>query len=177
MSHSPFATLFLELQKQIQAHVREIRFIEQEFGQLEMEHPPVTFPCVLIDFPEWRYEDAGENLQFAQGNVRIRLAFETFSQTSSITPATAKSQGLKFYDIEWQLYQCLQGWKPEQYGYLSRTAVATEQRDDNLRVRIMEFGCSYQDCSAMPIYRKVKMPPLNIETTILNGDNLSGAPE
>lgn len=173
MNTSPFGTLFTAIQDRIKLQVPEIRFIEQDLGQLEFERPPVVYPCALIDFTDWTFEDAGENLQFAQGSINIRLAFEAFSTTHNITPDTFKNKALHYYDLEWKLYKSLQGWKPEKYGYLLRTAAATEPREDNLRVRVLQFSCGFEDLSAMSKYQKVNLKPLHIDTTIQDADTFS----
>lgn len=159
---SPFGTLFTLLQQRIKTQVPEIRYIEQDLGQLETEHPPVTYPAILIDFNDWTFEDAAEGLQLATGTVSLRLAFEAFSLTSNMSPESFRNKALHFYDLEWQLYKALHGYKAEQYGHLMRTTVATETREDNLRVRLINFSCHFEDFMAQATYSLTDLPPLEI---------------
>lgn len=162
---SPFSTLFLAIQAQLKAQIPEIRFIEQDFGQLEMENPPVSFPCVLIDFSNWQYEQAGENLQFANGIVNVRFAIQVWSYTSNLTPSEWQEKGLSFYDLEWTIYKVLQTFQPDGYDALTRVSVQTEKRRDNLRVREMKFSTGFQDMEAMPDYQTAPLPPIDFQSS------------
>ena len=177
---SPFAILFIALQQRIKEKVPSIRWIDQNLGQLESaERPPVSFPCVLIDFDEWNFEDLSELVQTAAGNIIIRLAFAPFSAINNVTPTAYKLKALQFYEIECQLYKALHGWAPSltaemlsdfsndvnddfggmqglledaegwNFGSLIRTAAITEKREDLFRVRVMPFSLAFEDYSAM----------------------------
>lgn len=112
---SPFSTLLIALQDRIKTQIPDIRWIDQDLGQLENygDRPAVSFPCVLIDFQNFQYEDASDLIQFAEGTVNFRLAFAPFSNTNSLTPVSYQEKALQFYDLEWALYKALHGWKPE----------------------------------------------------------------
>lgn len=157
--NSPFSTLFLAIQTQLADLVPAVKWIDQDLGQLELERPPVNYPCLLVDFDEFKYDDAGEAIQFAEGFVSIRLAFQAWSNTNSVTPSQWKEKGLSFYDIEWAVYKALHGWKPEKYGYLMRVSANTEQREDNLRVRVLRFSINFEDFSACKEYSSAHLPP------------------
>lgn len=155
---SPFATLLIALQERITSQVPAIRWVDQDFGQMEVEQPPVSFPCCLIDFDTFKFEDNGEAEQFADGLVTLRLGFTPFSQTNNITPTEWKEKGLTYYDLEYQLYKALHGWKPESYGYMMRVSAETERREDVIRVRVIRFSCSFFDQGAMPTYGSAPKP-------------------
>ena len=172
---SPFGTLLIALQDRLKAKVPAIRWIDQDTGQLEVqaERPPVSFPCVLIDFENFLFEDAGEAIQFASGTVLLRLAWPPFSQTNNVTPAEWKEKGLAYYDIEWAIYKALHGWKPGattplpeggRYGYMMRVSSETEKRDmDILRVRALRYSITFEDYNASPEYNMAPMPPADIQ--------------
>lgn len=148
---SKFATLFLLLQARIQAQVPEIKHIDVEMSQLEAyeQRPAVAFPCVLIDFNNFEFKDNGDNSQAAEGEVNIRLAFAPRSNTSQSTPSLWKEKGLQYLELEWKLHRALHGWHPNDnaFGSFNRLGVATERRDDDLRVRNMRYGVAFEDDS------------------------------
>lgn len=173
--NSPFSTLLIALQARLKTLVPELKWIDQELGQLEQERPTVAFPCALIDFNEWSYEDASEAIQFASGVVSLRLAFPAWSNTNDKTATLWKEKGLAFYDLEWRIYQALHGWKPTLpsiggvgggYGYMMRMTTNTEEREDNIRVRVLRFSCNFEDFSAQPQYQR-GTPSEEIEFTAL----------
>lgn len=163
---SPFSTLFLQLQVRLSTQVPALKFIDQELGQLENygDRPPVSWPCCLIDFDGFAFEDAGQAIQFAEGEIILRLGFPPFSNTSGATPLLWKEKALAYYDIEWAIYKALHGWKPEHYGYVLRVAAATERREDNIRVRVLRYKVSFEDYNASPVYQK-ENPSEDIEFT------------
>jgi len=147
--NSPFATIFLALQQRIQAEVPTIVYIDQDLGQLRSKaRPPVSWPCVLLDFEDFSFENLGENVQTATGTVVLRLGFEPHSNSSQATPLPYIQQAIAYYDIEWALHKAIQGWSPATtLGSFSRTSAATQTRSDNYRVREIRYSIAFEDYS------------------------------
>lgn len=145
---SPFSKLYTATMQRITDVMPDIKFISQDLGQLDFydERPPVTFPCALIDISEAAYEDAANDMQLVNANVTIRLAHATYSDVSNLPNAQVRELGLKYYETEHQLGNGLHNWQPphDELGVLTRTATATEKRDDNIRVRVMTFSTCMQ---------------------------------
>lgn len=164
-----FAQMFLELQARITEMVPEIRFVEQDFGQLEspddMGRYPVSWPCVLIDFPDTKYSDLSNNVQEADDvMINLRLGFPAFSYTSSLQPVHIREQGLKFLEIENRIYQQLHSWAPDELCQpLARRFALTEKREDLLRVRVIGFTTRFEDHNATPAKLRVAKPPLDLD--------------
>lgn len=166
--NSPFAHLFLSLQERIQAEVSAISYIDHDLGQLSNKsRPPVSWPCVLIDFDDFRFKNLGENVQTAKGIVVLRLAFSPYAASSGITPTAIKEQALNYYDIEWELHKCLHGWSPgEEFGSLSRTsALIPHENIGNLRIRELRYKISFDDYSTKP-QQQFAPASLVVETAI-----------
>ncbi|MES2701817.1 MAG: hypothetical protein V4649_04215 [Bacteroidota bacterium] len=145
---SPFAKLFLEVQEQIKREVPAVAHIDQDLGQLSRSRPPVSWPCVLVDFENFRFKNLGENVQTAKGTVVLRLAFAPHSNTTAATPAPYKEQALSYYDIEWHLHKALHGWTPgDEYGSMVRTSAITQDRADSYRVRELRYKIAFDDYS------------------------------
>jgi hypothetical protein len=151
--NSPFANIFLAIQQQIQASVTTITYIDQDLGQLKTAtaRPPVSWPCVLIDFEEFNFDNMGENIQTAKGTVVLRLGFAPYSSSTQVTPTAYIQQAIGYYDIEWALHQAIQGWAPGgDYGHLIRTSASTQKRTDNYRVRELRYSIAFEDYSTKP---------------------------
>lgn len=149
--NSPFANIFLAIQARIQSNVTAIAFIDQDLGQLKNARPPVSWPCVLIDFEDFSFKNLAENVQTAEGTVVLRLGFAPYSNTSQVAPSTYATQALGYYDIEWALHQAMQGWNPgDAFGSLDRISVTTQKRTDNYRVREIRYSIAFEDYSTKP---------------------------
>ncbi len=150
--NSPFANIFLAIQQQIQTNVATIKYIDQDLGQLKTgTRPPVAWPCVLIDFEDFNFENLGENVQTAKGTVVLRLGFAPYSNSSQVTPSTYLQQAIGYYDIEWALHKTIQGWAPgDDFGSMIRTSTSTQKRTDNYRVRELRYSIAFEDYSTKP---------------------------
>lgn len=151
--NSPFARLFLALQARIATLVPEIKHIAQDMGQLSVKaRPPVSWPCVLIDFDNFSFDNRSENVQAAKGSVVLRLGFNPHSGTGKESPAEYREAALAYYDLEWELHKAMQGWSPEgdEYGHLMRTSATTQRRTDGYRVRELAYSISFDDYSTKP---------------------------
>jgi len=165
--NSIFANMYLEIIERIKVKVPEIKYINQDFGQIDNyeERPPVSFPCLLIDFESFGFSDMGSNCQIAEGTVKLRLATAPFSNQSSITPDIVQAKAMAYYELETKLYQALHGWQGNVFGYLMREGVETEKREDELRVRAISFSTCFQDNSATDMIGLVVVDP----TLVING--------
>ncbi len=152
--NAPFANLFLAIQQQIATEVPDVTHIAHDLGQLsDKRRPPVSWPCVLIDFEDFRFSNLSENVQTAKGTVLIKLGFAPHSNTTHTTPEAYLHKAIGYYDIEWQMHKALQGWSPadELFGSLSRHSVTTARRTDGYRVRELRYTISFDDYSTKPV--------------------------
>lgn len=168
---SPFGRLYLDLIRRINTKVPEIRYIDQDFGQLEqyVKRPGVAFPAVFIDFQNWQYDDYTQNEQKAKGDVIVQLALSKHSSSSSLTPEQWREIPLEYYEIEQKLFKALHGYCPvdeDQFGYLTRTAVRG-QNTPKLRRRPLTFRLEFIDREAAEEIRWETKPPALISKTIV----------
>jgi hypothetical protein len=169
------AQLFIAIQRHLLATVPAIKWIDQDFSQLESydpsdpnSRPPVIFPCALIDFPDATHNDDGNLCQTSDVSVDIRLGFTPYSQSYSGAPESVQERALEYYGIEQQVYQALHGWTPcltqdddtviEIGQPLSRRGSGTEKREDNLRVRVLRLTTSYHDATIATGISTVEVP-------------------
>jgi len=155
---SLFAQLFLAIQTRIINMVPEIKWIDQDVGQLEHYEvrPSVQFPCILIDFMNTQYNQEGNNTQMVNLQIELRLGFSPFQSANSVSPDISKQQALQFYEVEQKVYEALNNWVPaDAEGNsltepLIRFQAATERRNDPYRIRTMQFVTATEDDTAVP---------------------------
>lgn len=154
---------FLSLIARITEQVPEIKWIDQDFGQLEnyTDRPAVQFPCVLIDFPDQHFKELGDGDQWGEVTIQLRIGFAAFSSANSAAPTSAQELALQYYEIENKLFAALNGWVPLYNGApisepIIRTRAATEGREDTYRVRVNQYTTAYEDMGAMPVKTTIK---------------------
>lgn len=161
--NSPFANIFLAIQARIKDNAPYIKHTDQELGQLKQARPPVSWPCVLIDFEDFEFDNLSENVQTAAGTLVLRLGFAPYSNTAAATPAPYTAMALGYYDMEWQLHKLMQGWHPlADVGSLCRISTATQKRTDNYRVREIRYSLAFEDYSAKTRYSRI---PAELQVT------------
>ncbi len=167
---APFSDLYEALIERIKEKVPEIKWIDLDYGQLENYEagyrPPVNFPCLLLDFDEWTFDDAGDRKQMGMGVVVARLALAPYSHTSASTNKPEREIGKRYIRLEQKLYTCLHGWDNGQFQSLRRASSRKENRRDDLRVRALRFSTAFEDISAQPIRQKIQRPDPTIKTNI-----------
>jgi len=145
-----FSQILLDLYDRISTEVPEIKYIDQDLGQLgqtdDNERPPISSPAVLIDFPNSDYSELAAGAQIGAVSITFQLAFETYSQTWHKAPREVIEKGLDYLKIEQKLHKCLQKWHLEYFTPLIRTNVKSQNNNDiGLRVRQLTYSTSYED--------------------------------
>ena len=111
MLQSIEAKMFVDIQTYLAAEMPEIKWIDHDFNQQQLNpRPAIDLPAILIDFEEINFEDQ----QFSQyGNPRIKFTLLTgrWDNTNHVTPAGRKEAALLFYELCHKLHTKLQGWK------------------------------------------------------------------
>lgn len=167
---SPNAQLYLAIQARLKAQVAALKWIDQNFGQLEIEpRPPVLFPTALIDLSGFVFEDLPNGVQKGNGRVIISLATAPFSNSNASTPTPQKEKAIEYYEIEWAIHNALHNWIPitGMEKLLRRTMDKQEAENISIRERLIVFECGYTDCGAMPATVKFARPE-----PVIGGDML-----
>jgi hypothetical protein len=171
MLHSPFSILYTEILARLKEKVPEIKYIEQDLGQLEHYdmRPPVTWPCCLIDVAdEYEYTDMqGNHSQLAEGRVMLRIGVVRYSDSNNLVPDNVRENALAYFEIEQKVFAALHGWAPAGFSRLLRRNAVTEKRDDDIRVRMIPFTVSFTDNSAAPVRTKVLTPAPYVATGLI----------
>lgn len=167
-----FGQLLIAIQDRIVDKVPEIRWIDQDLGQLEYydygagQKPQVAFPCLLIDFGNTDYSEQSQRVQWASVTIMLRLGFPPFSHSDHKAPLEVRANALKYYELEQKIYQALQGWDANELCQgLTRTGGVTEKREDPIRVRVMTFTTVFDDDSAVPENSTVTKPVITFDFT------------
>ncbi len=159
---SPHANLYNSLLQRLADGAPDIRFVSQDMGQLEHYNmrPAVSWPCCLIDIAATKFSDMQNNTtQMAEGVVVLRIGMIQYTDASNLTPDQWREKALQFYEIEQQVYIALHGWAPPGFGKLLRRSSSTEQREDDIRIRVLEMSYSYTDETAAPAKISIPRPP------------------
>ncbi|KQT17411.1 hypothetical protein ASG31_08345 [Chryseobacterium sp. Leaf404] len=147
-----FANFLLDFQNRITEKVPEIKYIDQDLGQLgqdsEDERPPLVYPAILIDFPSTDYTNISGGAQVGAVQISIQLIFAPFSQSWQKAPQPVKEKALEYLAIEQKVHKALQNWEADYFQALVRTNIRSQNNNDiGLRVRNLNYTTQYEDYS------------------------------
>ena len=167
--NSPFGNIYFQIMQKLltitatapdETVYNVIKYIDMDYGQLDQpDRPWAIFPCVFIDFPNWKFEQLTQGNQRANGNILLKLATDPYEETSNLTPGTYSQAALKILELEYQIYQLMEGWCPpiafnedqsvKQLAQpMHRINYATDNRRPGLKTRELMFSHSFTDYSA-----------------------------
>ncbi|SIT25563.1 hypothetical protein SAMN05421786_11528 [Chryseobacterium ureilyticum] len=154
-----FHQILMDLYDRISTEVTEITYIDQDLGQLgqtgDNEKPPLSYPAILIDFPDSEYSDIAGGGQIGEVPISFQLIFDTYSQTWHKSPKNVIIKGLDYLKIEQKIHKCLQSWHLDYFSPLSRKSVKSQNNNDiGLRVRQSIYTTQYEDYT--PIEEDIK---------------------
>ncbi|MBE9487984.1 MAG: hypothetical protein IMY73_02270 [Bacteroidetes bacterium] len=124
--------------------VKELKFIDVNFGQLTLENPAVDFPCALIDVEHIDYSSTSGKAQIAEAYINVTLAFKIYAPTSAGTPEAQQELGLQHYEIIKKVSSTLHNWGESPFSRLCRTSI---KRNDKTFPEnyTLNFKCQYTD--------------------------------
>lgn len=147
--------LYKDIVTRINSQVAAVKWSGWDNGEIDLVENsyPIPFPCVLIDFPSYRPETVGQNVQNGNLLIRLRIAFRIYNDMQDIAPAASQASGLTILKTLNTIYAALQGWAgSNHYNELERIDQSRQQRDDDLTVYTMDFETGLRDAHASPTY-------------------------
>jgi hypothetical protein len=145
-----------QLLKDIQARLIErvpaLKYVDEDWGQLDYysPHPPVQWPCGLIDATSADWSDILKKVQMGLVQVTIRVGDLKLTNTSGKAPAGQKQHAFEIFATLKEVYKALHGWTgSKHYSRLMRKTSRRVKREDGVRIYEMIFTCELTDNSAM----------------------------
>lgn len=151
-------TVFLEIVKRLEA-IPELRYVSEDWGQLNFEQPPVNFPCALVDLGEIRYTQAGRNTQQAEATLNVTIADIRFDGITMALPKDKQGKAFEVFRIIESVNRQLHGYESEKHSRLVRQGIKKIIREDAVREFLITYRFGFTDESAMPVYTNHPTPP------------------
>lgn len=120
-----------------------IRYIDEDWGQLSYDIPPVQFPCALIDVDGFQYSQMGALYQQGEGTVSVTISDMKLEKTSANVSDKQKQAAGAFFALLKEVHYALHGTAPQGCTPLIRTSLKRVRRDNNIREFAFVFKISY----------------------------------
>ena len=135
--------IFLAIQNHL-SELQSINYIDQDWGQLQYEQPPVQWPAVLLDVEQVNYTQMGHGDQRAEADISITLANINLQRSSAAVAAAKRSNAYTTIDILDEIHQQLQLFSGSgQFTPLMRVQLRKDFNNDNYEVYTMIYRTSF----------------------------------
>jgi hypothetical protein len=135
--------LLTALQARLQQQVPGLQYIDEDWGQLDYysPHPPVQWPCALIDIATVQWSNQGAQLQAGIATVSITVANVKTTNTSSLAPMAQRNTAFAIHELLTQIHQALHAYLPAGgSSRMYRKSTQRTRRDDG----IQQYQLTYQ---------------------------------
>ncbi len=137
------------------AAISSIKYVDENWGQLDYysSHPPVQFPCVLIDILNSNFSNIGmdktvtpQNRQMASFNLEIRISDVKLTNSSAKAPTIQQNLARGIFDLLEDVHTQIQGFEPtDMCGKLIRSSINKVHRDDGIREYVVIYSGDVQN--------------------------------
>lgn len=137
-------------------------YVAENWGQLDLAQPPVTFPCILLDLGDMDYAQRGRLVQHGDGLLVLTLADTRTNEGHNAPPERLLEQEFALFDTINTINSLLHGKaEGEKNSILIRTKLQKKIRKDGIREFTIFYKFTYLDHSACIKYTPV--PPLQLK--------------
>lgn len=147
--------------------VAELKYIDTDWGQLDIPNPPVKFPCALVDIMQGSFSDQAHGSQTGLLEISVRIAYMPLSPGSTGANTDQQSKALLIFDLIASINSSLHCWHQagSNYGPLTRTAIRKAKRLDGIREYQVNYRVDLKDSSAVKPVLKATVTSIKIDTS------------
>lgn len=117
--------------------IEALKYIDRNWGQLDLETPAVKFPCAITDIEGVEYADLLNREQVADVEFTVTIAVQNFYNTSQKAPNKAK--GYDIFDIIGEVNDLLQGYATPEFATFSRRRLQKVDAEKNFSIYTLTY--------------------------------------
>lgn len=107
--------------------IEELKWIDDDLGQLTQPDPAVNFPCALIGIGNVDRQDYGANGQFGDFILDITLGLRAHLPEATETPQKIHPYATELYRLIHKIDNALYALEGEAYGPLTRIRITADR--------------------------------------------------
>ena len=154
--------------EKLQSDVPELKYIDENWGQMEIEQQPVKFPMAIVDMGTGTCSNMGSGIQLVDATVTVTVAALRLSQTSSGVKPERREQAFEFYDLLHKIHKTLHSFAPAQHSSsLTRIGINKTAIGNGVKVVELIYKITYEEKS-YDKPAKVKISDVNISGNFNN---------
>ena len=118
--------------------IEEIRFIDLDAGQLQVEHPPLSYPAILIKLSESAQEFSHLHRTIT-GHIELTVVNKYISETHALAPEQVRKRGLQYLELNEKIDKALQGYKDKRFEPFSNLSKEDRQIRTGLKTTVQKW--------------------------------------
>jgi hypothetical protein len=143
--------IFIGVMQRLQ-QAADLQLVGEDWGQLNLEQPPVNFPCALIDLGEVAYSNAGQDTQRAEAIMNITVADICYNGINLFNPEDANRQEFDMFRLLDDINALIHGFGTQLHSKFVRTRIDRIMRDDAVRMFVISYKFAFSDEITAPEY-------------------------
>lgn len=124
--------------------IEEIRYIDLDAGQLQVEQPPISYPAVLIKLSE-SSQEINHVHRTITGNIELTVIDKYISETHSLAPEQVRERGLKYLELNEKIDKALQGYKDQEFEPFSNQNKEDRQIRTGLKTIVQKWETAWKN--------------------------------
>lgn len=114
------------------AETEGVNYVDVNWGQLDLENPPVRYPAVLVSIDDVSYTDLARGSQMAEAILTLTIAQERLSRSSARAKQASRTMAAGIYDTIDAVHAALAYWRPQdvQVQLLTRQSCTRIRQDE-----------------------------------------------
>lgn len=143
------AELFVALCDHLEKEVPELRWIDEDEGQLNTQpgiRPPVDFPCCLIDIHYLGCRDITDTEQVVTVSITLKIVFRPAGETNNKVPGHLRKKALDRLSVTDKIHVAMQGWQAGgSVSPLSRRSARPSTTVGGLKVYTVVYDTTFEE--------------------------------
>lgn len=136
--------IFLSIQGALKENVPALRYIDKNWGQLNIPQPPVKWPCCLIDLKSVDYSQLAHHDRLASADITLTVADCHAIRSAASAPSSQDAYAI--FDLIEAIFATLDGhYVPGTCQPLSRTSLRKAYADASYDVFALSFATAWKD--------------------------------
>ena len=120
------STIIKDIVEALAGALPQLKYVDKDWGQLNVEQPAVGWPCALADIEAVEYSDLSRGWQLASATIEVTVANKRTTSSSAHAPGDSKERSYLTLELCDAIHLRLQGFNgghnPSLYAPLSRTS-------------------------------------------------------
>lgn len=123
--------------------IAELRWVDEDKGQMNYEQPTVAFPCALVNIGVPRSKGLTKTIRECTASITIKLCVKFSGNTSTVTPQAARDISLEYYDLIDTVDAKMEGFFSDNFNALRLVNISQTPRQGDIKIINLTYATDF----------------------------------